>query len=190
MHIAVTKPLFAWDCLDDSPDLRTVGDFPHALPDGRLLEIVAVVAGPRPHAVQGRAEAGPQDRAGPASPPTCRPSRRGRTASPTPVLATKDASGHVVDLHALRRTFITRLARSGVTPAVAKSLVRHSTIVLTMDHDTHALIREDRAALAKLPSIGSKNETTASPEMVPSAEEDSRRPARPRDLNARTSAIT
>jgi hypothetical protein len=38
MRIAVTKPLFAWDCLDDSPDLQTVGDFLHALPDARLLE--------------------------------------------------------------------------------------------------------------------------------------------------------
>jgi Transposase DDE domain/Transposase domain (DUF772) len=38
MRIAVTKPLFAWDCLDDSPDLQTVRDFLAALPDGRLLE--------------------------------------------------------------------------------------------------------------------------------------------------------
>lgn len=38
MRIAVTKPLFAWDCLDDSPDLATVRNFLHALPDGRLLE--------------------------------------------------------------------------------------------------------------------------------------------------------
>lgn len=37
MRIAATKPLFAWDCLDDSPDLRTVRDFLRALPDGRLL---------------------------------------------------------------------------------------------------------------------------------------------------------
>jgi integrase len=51
-------------------------------------------------------------------------------------LATRDGSGRVVDLHALRHTFITRPARSGVAPAVAKSLARHSTIVLTMDHTT------------------------------------------------------
>jgi hypothetical protein len=38
MHIAATQPLFAWDGLDDSPDLGTVRDFLHALPDGRLLE--------------------------------------------------------------------------------------------------------------------------------------------------------
>ena len=58
-----------------------------------------------------------------------------------------DSSNHVVDFHALRHTFITRLARSGATPAVAKSLARHSTITLTMDHYTHTLIGDERAAL-------------------------------------------
>ncbi|MCX5670458.1 MAG: hypothetical protein NTU94_03950 [Planctomycetota bacterium] len=59
----------------------------------------------------------------------------------------------MVDFHALRHMFITRLARSGVVPAVAKSLARHSTIVLTMDHYTHTLIGDERAALDRLPSI-------------------------------------
>ena len=64
-----------------------------------------------------------------------------------------DSSGHVVDFHALRHTFITRLARSGVAPAVAKSLARHSTITLTMDHYTHTLIGDERAALDRLPTM-------------------------------------
>lgn len=38
MRIAMTKPLFAWDCLEDGPSLRTVRDFLHALPDAKLLE--------------------------------------------------------------------------------------------------------------------------------------------------------
>ncbi len=38
MRIPVTKSLFAWDCLEDSPSLRTVRDFLGALPDGKLLE--------------------------------------------------------------------------------------------------------------------------------------------------------
>jgi hypothetical protein len=37
MRIASTKPLFAWDCLDDSPSLRTVRRFLESLPDSRLL---------------------------------------------------------------------------------------------------------------------------------------------------------
>jgi len=59
----------------------------------------------------------------------------------------------VADFHALRHTFITRLARSGVAPAVAKSLARHSTITLTMDHYTHTFIEDERSALARLPGI-------------------------------------
>ena len=74
-------------------------------------------------------------------------------------IAYRDESGRVVDFHALRHTFITRLARAGVPPAVAKSLARHSTITLTMDHYTHMLIGDQRAALDRLPGI-----TLAEPE--------------------------
>ena len=38
MHIAITKPLFAWDCLEDSPSLATVKEFLAAIPDAQLLE--------------------------------------------------------------------------------------------------------------------------------------------------------
>ena len=38
MRIAMTKPLFAWDCLQDSPSRRTVREFLHALPDAKLLK--------------------------------------------------------------------------------------------------------------------------------------------------------
>jgi len=38
MRIPVTRPLFAWDCLEDSPSLRTVRDFLGALPDAKLLQ--------------------------------------------------------------------------------------------------------------------------------------------------------
>jgi hypothetical protein len=38
MLIHATKPLFAWDELEDSPSLRTVREFLEALPDGKLLE--------------------------------------------------------------------------------------------------------------------------------------------------------
>jgi len=68
-------------------------------------------------------------------------------------LTYKDPSDRIADFHALRHTFITRLARSGVAPAVAKSLARHSTITLTMDHYTHTLIEDERAAIERLPGI-------------------------------------
>ena len=64
-----------------------------------------------------------------------------------------DQADRVADFHALRHTFITRLAKSGVAPAVAKTLARHSTITLTIDHYTHTLVEDERAALDKLPAI-------------------------------------
>jgi Transposase DDE domain/Transposase domain (DUF772) len=37
MVIHSTKPLFAWDCLEDSPSLQTIKDLLAMLPDGKLL---------------------------------------------------------------------------------------------------------------------------------------------------------
>lgn len=38
MRIAITKPLFAWDSLEDSPSLHTIQQLLASLPDGRLLQ--------------------------------------------------------------------------------------------------------------------------------------------------------
>ena len=38
MYIHITKPLFAWECLEDSPSLRSVRRALAMLPDGKLLE--------------------------------------------------------------------------------------------------------------------------------------------------------
>ena len=38
MRIPVTKPLFAWDCLEDSPTLKTVRQFLESIPDAPLLD--------------------------------------------------------------------------------------------------------------------------------------------------------
>jgi hypothetical protein len=40
MRVALSKPLFAWDCLEDSPSLATVEEFLAAVPDARLLEML------------------------------------------------------------------------------------------------------------------------------------------------------
>ena len=37
MRIAMTKPLFAWDCLDDGPNLKTIAEFLRSIPDAKLL---------------------------------------------------------------------------------------------------------------------------------------------------------
>jgi hypothetical protein len=38
MIVAHTKPLFAWDCLEDSPSLQTIRELLATLPDGPLLD--------------------------------------------------------------------------------------------------------------------------------------------------------
>ena len=70
-----------------------------------------------------------------------------------PWIPYKDTRGKVCDFHSLRVTFITRLARAGVTPVVAKTLARHSTITLTMDVYTDIAECDERAALAMLPPL-------------------------------------
>ena len=45
MIIHSAKPLFAWDCLEDSPSLRTIKDLLAALPDGKLLQSLRAARG-------------------------------------------------------------------------------------------------------------------------------------------------
>ncbi len=65
----------------------------------------------------------------------------------------RDASGRVVDFHALRHTFISRLAKAGVHPKVAQDLARHSDIKLTMNLYTHTVLEDQVLALDKLPDL-------------------------------------
>lgn len=45
MKIHVTKPLFAWDCLEDSPTLKTIKQLLETLPDAELLASLEMVRG-------------------------------------------------------------------------------------------------------------------------------------------------
>ncbi len=65
-----------------------------------------------------------------------------------------DDAGRVADFHALRHTLGSMLAASGVRPKVAQALMRHSSIVLTMDRYTHLSAEDERTALGSLPSLG------------------------------------
>jgi integrase/recombinase XerD len=58
--------------------------------------------------------------------------------------------GRYADFHALRHTFISSLARSGVHPSKAKDLARHSTITLTMDVYSHVETEALRSAVDTL----------------------------------------
>lgn len=48
----------------------------------------------------------------------------------------RDATGRVIDFHALRHSYITDLVRKGVNPKIVQTLARHSTITLTLDRYT------------------------------------------------------
>jgi integrase len=68
-------------------------------------------------------------------------------------LAERDEAGQVVDFHALRHTFCTLLARSGVHPRVMQAMARHSDPKLTLSRYTHVETQEQAAALELLPSL-------------------------------------
>ena len=80
-------------------------------------------------------------------------STEARRREETDFLAAEDRAGRVVDFHALRHTFITRLARGGVHPATAQRLARHSSIELTMGFYTHLRLADTRGALERLPGL-------------------------------------
>lgn len=64
-----------------------------------------------------------------------------------------DAEGRVIDLHALRTTLGTQLARAGVTPQVAQRIMRHSDYRTTLRHYTVLGLTDTAAAIDRLPGI-------------------------------------
>ena len=65
----------------------------------------------------------------------------------------KDAQGRVADFHALRHTFCTRLARSGVQPARMRLLARHANIQMTMDYYVHVHLDELAVDVESIPDV-------------------------------------
>lgn len=45
MRVSTTKPLFAWDCLEDSPTLKTIQQLLEVIPDDTLLESMQAARG-------------------------------------------------------------------------------------------------------------------------------------------------
>ena len=68
-------------------------------------------------------------------------------------IAKRDSQGQTLDVHSLRHTFATLLARSGVSPSVAQKLMRHSDIRLTMNTYTHLDLADTAGAVGALPII-------------------------------------
>ena len=68
-------------------------------------------------------------------------------------LAYQSHDGRFADFHANRHTFITNLARAGVSPKTAQTLARHSDIRLTMNVYTHTDLAEKAEAVSRLPGL-------------------------------------
>jgi integrase len=67
----------------------------------------------------------------------------------------RDPRGRVMDLHALRHTFGTHLARAGVAPRVAMAAMRHSSLELTMNVYTDPALLDVAGAVEALPAFSS-----------------------------------
>lgn len=78
--------------------------------------------------------------------------REARTKSD--FLALEDAAGRTLDFHSLRTTTGTMLARAGVTPQVARMVMRHADIKTTLKHYTDLRLHDAAKAVASLPPPG------------------------------------
>ena len=72
-----------------------------------------------------------------------------------------DAEGRVIDLHALRTTLGTQLARAGVTPQVAQRIMRHSDYRTTLRHYTVLGLTDTAAAMDRLPGVALSSQANA-----------------------------
>jgi hypothetical protein len=68
-------------------------------------------------------------------------------------LAAANHEGEVIDFHALRHTCGAWLAMAGAHPKVVQTVMRHSTITLTMDTYGHLFPGQDPEAVARMPNI-------------------------------------
>ncbi len=63
-----------------------------------------------------------------------------------------DEDGLFADFHANRHTFISNLAKAGVSPKIAQSIARHSDVNLTLNVYSHVGIGDQAAAIQTLPA--------------------------------------
>jgi len=76
--------------------------------------------------------------------------RRARTR-----IVCEDDEGRVIDLHAMRTTRGTMLARQGIAPQVAQRIMRHADYRTTQKHYTVLGLTDTAAAMKQVPRIGS-----------------------------------
>ena len=69
-------------------------------------------------------------------------------------IAEVDEQGHYADLHSLRVTLGTELARAGVLPQVAQKILRHSRYSTTLKSYTRLSLADAAQGIAALPTVG------------------------------------
>lgn len=74
-------------------------------------------------------------------------------ATPEDFLCKRNAAGHVLDFHALRHTTGAWLAIGGTNPKVIQSIMRHSTITLTLDTYGHLMPGAEQDAASVISSM-------------------------------------
>lgn len=96
---------------------------------------------------------------------------RGKRGRVKTRIVAEDAEGRVIDLHALRTTLGTQLARAGVVPQVAQRIMRHGDYRTTLKHYTVLGLVDTAAAMDRLPgvaperaAIGATGTTDATPD--------------------------
>jgi len=78
---------------------------------------------------------------------------RGKRTRPKTRIVAEDDDGRVIDLHALRTTLGTKLARAGVAPQIAQRVMRHGDYRTTLAHYTVLGLTDTAGAVNALPGI-------------------------------------
>ncbi len=78
---------------------------------------------------------------------------KGRRRRPKTRIVTDDDEGRVIDLHAMRTTLGTNLARARVAPQIAQRIMRHSDYRTTLKHYTVLGLTDTAAAIESLPAV-------------------------------------
>ena len=68
-------------------------------------------------------------------------------------IAQTDDQGRQIDVHALRHTCGTQLARAGVSPQLATRIMRHGSLDMTLKHYTHLTLSDARKAIEMMPDF-------------------------------------
>ena len=95
---------------------------------------------------------------------------KGEWLRPKTRIVTEDAEGRVIDLHAMRTTLGTMLARQGAKPQVAREIMRHSDYQTTLTHYTMLGLSDTAGAINEIPDIGTPETISATGTMSATAD--------------------